>query len=97
MEEASYPFASAHKNIHNMFIKRVGQFQDRFKDGEEVSEEFYGVLRRWLVNHIQRDDAAYTKAVKANLSTLVRDEPSPADESPTGSWLSRSIKKFFGA
>ncbi len=96
MEQAEYPFARAHKSIHESFIKRVEKFQTRFKAGEDIVEEFYDVLKRWLVNHIQRDDAAYARPVKAYLQSLTQEEANIENAQPQGSWISRTVKKFFG-
>ena len=96
MEEAEYPFATAHKKIHEMFIRRVEKFQQSFKGGEDVTEEFYTLLKRWLIQHIQRDDMAYTSRIKAKLHLLLQEEPATAtDQTPKGSWIARSLKKFF--
>ena len=97
MAEAKYPFAGAHKSVHESFIKRVEKFQVRFKDGEDIFEEFYDVLKRWLVNHIQRDDAAYVRSIKAHLASLNKVEPVVVDTKLQGSWITRAVKKFFWA
>ncbi len=97
MEQAEYSFARAHKSVHETFIKRVEKFQERFKAGEEIAEEFYDVLKRWLVNHIQRDDAAYVRPLKAHLDTLTKEKPVVAGKEAQGSWISRAVKKFFGS
>lgn len=96
MEQAEYPFARAHKSVHDTFVKRVERFRERFLAGEDISEEFFSVLKRWLVNHIQRDDAAYVRAVKAQLATLSKEEPITANGTTRGSWISRTVKKIFG-
>ena len=97
MEQAEYPFARAHKNVHESFVKRVEKFQGRFAAGEDITEEFYNVLKRWLVNHIQRDDAAYVRPVQAHLHSVTREEPVVGNAESQGSWISRTVKKFFGA
>jgi len=66
-EEANYPFLKAHKKVHELFVKRVGEYQQRFKLGEDVSEELNNLLVTWLFNHIKRDDADYVESVKANM------------------------------
>lgn len=97
LEEAGYPLANAHKKIHEMFIRRVDKLQEAFKAGEEVTVEFYTLLKRWLIQHIQRDDMAYASRVKAKLHLLVQEEPAAAgNTAPKGSWIARSLKKFFG-
>jgi len=95
MDEASYNFSRAHKNVHDTFIKRVDKFRDRLAAGENIADEFYDVLKRWLVNHIQRDDAAYVRQVKAHLEA---QEPaiSPTTTRKSGkSWLAKAMKRFF--
>lgn len=67
-EEANYPFLKAHKKVHDLFVKRVGEYQQRFKLGEDVSEELNNLLVTWLYNHIKRDDADYVDAVKKNIA-----------------------------
>lgn len=66
-EEANYPFLKAHKKVHELFVKRVGEYQQRYKLGDDVSEELNHMLVTWLFNHIKRDDADYVESVKANM------------------------------
>lgn len=67
-EEAAYPFLKAHKRVHDLFVTRVGQYQERFRLGEDVSEELNNLLVNWLYNHIKRDDADYVELVKNNIA-----------------------------
>jgi hemerythrin len=97
MEQAKYPFASAHKSVHESFIKRVEKLQVRFKAGEDISEELYDFLKRWLVNHIQRDDGAYVRQVKKHLHSLTVEVLAVPNTESQGSWVTRAAKKFFGA
>jgi hemerythrin len=66
-EESNYPFYKAHKKVHDLFTKRVGDFRTRFVMGEDVAEELNHLLVTWLFNHIKRDDADYVGAVKENM------------------------------
>lgn len=95
MEEAGYPYARAHKSVHQTFIKRVTTFTEKFEAGEDIVEEFYGLLKRWLINHIQRDDMAYAPAIKNHIGLLEQESAPASPEEPKGSWVSRAIKKFF--
>lgn len=95
MKEAAYAFARAHKNVHDTFIKRVEKFRERLAVGEDIADEFYDVLKRWLVNHIQRDDAAYVRHVKAHLDVQKPATPAAAQE-PQSGWLAKAVKRFFG-
>ena len=66
-EDAKYPFINAHKKVHELFTKRVAEFQVRFSKGEDISRELNSLLVAWLFNHIKRDDTDYVGAVKAHL------------------------------
>lgn len=71
-EQAGYPFVKAHQKVHELFARRVGEFQQRFELGEDVTEPLLTLLRTWLINHIRRDDADYAQIVKQN---VVNTEP----------------------
>lgn len=88
MEEAGYPFVNAHKKVHELFVKRVGSFQQRFKVGEDVGEELLHMLKAWLINHIRNDDADYSEIVRQNIEHV--------DSKDGGGWLGRKIKNIFG-
>jgi hemerythrin len=66
-EEANYPFANAHKKVHDLFALRVGEYQTRFSNGEDITKALSSTLVTWLFNHIKRDDADYVESVKAHL------------------------------
>lgn len=88
MEDAGYPFINGHKMVHELFVKRVGDFQQRFKMGEDIAEELLTVLRSWLINHIKSDDSDYAETVRHNMKNI--------NATKEDGWLSRSVKKFFG-
>ena len=71
-----------------MFTRRVGDFMQRFKMGEDVTEELLIMLKSWLLNHIRSDDNDYASAVLKNLGAM--------DAKNGGGWLARSVKRFFG-
>lgn len=85
MEDAGYAFVKPHQSIHQAFIKRVTSFSDRFKEGEDIAEEFQNLLKVWLIQHIQRDDAAYVKAVKPKMVQLIESNDEGDDKK--GGWL----------
>jgi len=67
-EEAKYPFLKAHKKVHELFVKRVNEYQERFKLGEDISEELHKLMFNWLFSHIKRDDADYVASVQSNMA-----------------------------
>jgi len=88
-EKAGYPFIKAHKRVHEIFTKRVGEFQKRAASGEDVAPELLSMLKIWLVNHIKGDDADYAETVKTMLGL-------EGTVDKTGGWLGSALKKFFG-
>lgn len=73
-EEAGYQYCKPHKKVHELFARKVAEYQQRIALGDDVAEELHGMLARWLVNHIKRDDADYVAAVKANTATATVKE-----------------------
>lgn len=65
--EAGYPFVKAHQKVHQLFVRRVSEFKQRFERGEDIAEPLLSLLRTWLINHIRRDDADYVDLVKKNV------------------------------
>jgi hemerythrin len=84
MEEAGYPFINAHKKVHQLFVRRVADYQQRFKMGEDIADELLNTLRAWLINHIRNDDQDYSEDVRHNMANVSAKK--------TGGWL----KRFFG-
>jgi hemerythrin len=89
MEDAGYEFLRPHKRVHELFIKRVSEYKQRFETGEDVTEELHGLLSRWLFSHILNDDAAYAPIVTSSLKTLEKDKKKQG-------LFKRSLAKFFG-
>lgn len=87
-EEAGYKLAAPHKSSHDIFVKRVAKYQERYNAGEDVARQLHDMLGTWLVHHIMRDDMAYVPAVKGGIDRKVSQD---------GDWLSRSVAGFFGS
>ena len=88
MEEAEYLFVNGHKKVHEMFTRRISDFMQRFKMGEDITEELLTMLRSWLINHIKTDDNDYADIVRASMKKghSVNDD----------SWFAKSVRKVFG-
>ncbi len=71
-EEAGYKYRVPHKRVHDLFIKRIEGYRDLFEAGHSIENELYDVLSKWLINHIQHDDADYVGAVKENIIGIVQ-------------------------
>ena len=90
MEDAGYEFSRAHKRVHEVFVKRVSEYQLRFRASEDIAQELLHTLSHWLFNHIRNDDKAIVDAVRRHLHVVGEDTRQ------TG-WLGRSLRRFFGA
>ena len=67
MEEAGYAYVNAHRKVHQLFAKRVADYQQRFATDEDITGELINTLRAWLVNHIKNDDRDYAEDVLRNM------------------------------
>jgi hemerythrin len=88
MEDAGYQYLRPHKKVHELFIRRVADFQRRFAAGEDVTEELLDLLHRWLFSHIRNEDRAYAPVVKAHLRDAV-------DAHSADGRISRLLERFF--
>lgn len=88
MEEAGYPFIKGHKRVHQLFAKRIGDYVQRFRMGEDIADELLNTLKAWLINHIKSDDNDYAEIVRTNLQGM--------DAGKHDGWLARSLKNIFG-
>jgi hemerythrin len=86
MEDAQYKFFHAHKRIHELFVNRASEYKNRFEADEDIVDELYEVLHRWLFNHIRNDDKAFAPSVKSRLKAL---------NSSNRNWLKSLLKRCF--
>ena len=88
-EEAGYKYCKPHKKVHELFTRKVAEYQQRVDLGDDVADELHGMLSRWLINHIKRDDADYVAAVKSNMVEIIKEKE--VKEEAKG-WFSRFFK-----
>jgi len=72
IEDAGYEFVRPHKRVHELFVRRVSEYKQRFDAGDDIADELHGLLSRWLFSHILNDDAAYVSAVKDSIKGVER-------------------------
>lgn len=72
-EEANYKYRVPHKRVHDLFIKRIEGYRQNFDEGKSIENELSEVLAKWLINHIQHDDADYVGAVKHNMIGIIHE------------------------
>lgn len=79
MEQAGYQFLKPHQRVHEIFIRRVGEFTVRAAKGDDVVDELHSMLTKWLINHIANEDRDYSKSV---LRMLARQEQVEEQQEP---------------
>ncbi|MCL1960239.1 MAG: bacteriohemerythrin [Desulfovibrionaceae bacterium] len=82
MESAGYMFAGPHKRVHELFTRKVAEYQKRFNAGEDVTDELHGLLSRWLFNHIRSEDHGFIDAVKTYQRMAGRGNAAEAEVQP---------------
>ncbi len=87
-EEAGYKYCKPHKKVHELFVRRVNEYVERFKSGDDVTAEIHKLLSSWLINHIKRDDADYVAAVKDNMLGIISEKEKKGDVG----WFKRFFK-----
>ena len=85
-EEAGYAYCKPHKKVHELFARKVSEYQKRMDLSDDVAEELHATLARWLVNHIKRDDADYVESVRASMAPGARAR---AEENKKTGWFRR--------
>lgn len=87
-EEAGYRYCKPHKKVHDLFVRRINEYKERFMLGDEhVASELHELLSRWLVTHIKQDDADYVSAVKANMLQVT------SEKNKVEGWFKRFFKR----
>lgn len=84
-EQANYQYRGPHKSVHDRFITKIESFRKRFISGEYIEKELHKTLMKWLINHIQHDDADYVTAVKENMQTYIDTQ----EKTKGKGWFSR--------
>jgi len=86
MEEAGFPMVGAHRQMHGVFCRRLDQFRERARGGEDVAAELHAMLQRWVVDHIH-NDKSYSGLVYSHL----RRRQGAAE----GGWLGRAVQRMI--
>jgi hemerythrin len=97
MEEGGYPYLKAHRRVHQLFTKKVGEYVGRAKAGEDITAELLDMLKRWLLSHIKNDDADYVESAKS-IARIQAIQPKaavrPAPEYQAGTFAD-AVRRLF--
>lgn len=65
-QEFGYEQAEEHIRQHREFVKKVGDFKEKFDQGQlMLSIDIINFLKNWLINHINGSDQQYVDLFKA--------------------------------
>ena len=92
MAEAGYSLLPVHKKVHQLFDRRIREYQRLFAQGEDVATDLQGTLVKWLINHIKVEDNDYSAKV---LASIAADKLKQAAEMNAGGWGS-ALRGLFG-
>lgn len=68
MEEASYQYIRAHKQIHDHFFHSAIKYIQRFDQGEtDVAIKLAAFFRSWAISHFANEDKDYCQVVLEEL------------------------------
>ena len=85
LAQVNYQFLPSHRSIHELFVKRLKDYLQRFDNGESVEDDLHRLLSKWLINHIQHDDQDYIDAVRDNMLHYLRSQ----EQKKGKSWFAR--------
>ena len=68
MDDAGYPLGKQHKQIHQRFVDKVREIQQKQREGEDIGQELLGILHNWLFTHISHHDKGFIPAVQKYLA-----------------------------
>ena len=73
-EQVHYQYLPSHRGIHELFVKKLNDYRQRFERGESIENDLYRLLSKWLINHIQHDDQDYVDAVRDNMLHYLKSQ-----------------------
>lgn len=62
MQKYDFPGLKKHRQEHEAFIKKIGDYRARFESGKMIiGMDITQFVKNWLINHILKTDMAYSK------------------------------------
>lgn len=89
LDQANYPYMSPHKSVHAAFIKKIERYRQQFMAGTAIEKDLHKMLLKWLINHIQHDDADYVASVKESMVNYIQKQEAAKGKG----WFSRFFSR----
>lgn len=85
LEQVSYQYLPSHRGIHELFVKRLTDYRQKFEMGMSIEHDLHRLLSKWLINHIRHDDQDYVDSVRDNMLHYLRSQ----EEKKGKGWFAR--------
>ncbi|MDY6529570.1 bacteriohemerythrin [Acinetobacter faecalis] len=85
LEQVNYQFLPSHRGIHELFVKKLIGYRQKFDMGISIEGDLHRLLSKWLINHIRHDDQDYVDAVRDNMLRYLRTQ----EEKKGKGWFAR--------
>ena len=89
LDQANYPYTSPHKSVHVAFISKIEKYRQQFVAGMAIEKDLHKMLMKWLINHIQHDDADYVASVKDSMVNYIHKQETAKGKG----WFARFFSK----
>ncbi len=67
LAEFKLPNLASHKETHNAIVIELESLWAALENGDEIGERVIPLMRRWIVDHINIEDAEYAKLLGAEV------------------------------
>jgi len=64
-KQYAYPGAASHHDSHGMLIGQLKDIQNKMEHGASVSVKTFNFLKKWLTEHIMKEDHLYAQFLRA--------------------------------
>lgn len=86
LEEVGYDALTIHQATHRAFTQRISQFLEKSNNLADA-QVLATLLKQWLLEHIQHDDASY--------ADLVREQMQISNTAVQKSWIKKALGRYF--
>lgn len=61
----AYPYMGSHQHAHVGLIDQLKELQEQLDDGTSISIKTFAFLKKWLTEHIMKEDHEYSEFLRA--------------------------------
>ncbi len=64
-KQYAYPDAATHQSSHASLVTQIRELQKQLEGGAPISIKTFSFLKKWLTEHIMKDDQKYSQFLRA--------------------------------